>query len=492
MTDTYFDLRLAKLESYSQKYTPKYPDRFEKSHYCGQIKQMVDGENLISCAGRLIALRIIGKITFGHISDSTGRIQIGLTVDSLGKENYKFLLKHLDIGDFIGVSGYVFTTKKGEKTINVKNCRLLAKSLRPLPEKWHGLSDPELRARQRYLDLISNNETFRRFDVRNRSIKFIRNYLDSHNFFEVETPILQSAASGASARPFKTHHNALDIPLYLRIAPETYLKRLMVGGYERIYEIGKCFRNEGIDASHLQEFTMLEFYVAYWNYKDIMNFIQSMLKELLEKVHGTLVVEYQGKSLDFSTDWPEIKFTDLVMENTGIDLNQVDTLEDLKEEVKNKNLGMDVNRFISLGGLIDGIYKKICRPKLIQPIFLIEHPKELVPLARLSDEIPGVLDMFQLVVNSWELVKAYSELIDPKEQYKRLGEQQKLLERGEDEAMMFEEDFVVSMEYGMPPMAGLGFGIDRFLCLITGAKNIRDVIYFPSLKPIRKSELDNI
>jgi len=492
MAIDYYDVRLKKLEEWTNRFPPRYPEKFDKTNTCTELKDIPDGTDNISTAGRIVAFRVMGKLTFAHIQDHTGKIQFALNARNIEPDLYKFLVKHLDVGDYIGIKGEMFTTKKGERTLNVKEFRLLSKALRSLPEKWHGLVDRELQARQRYLDLISNRETMERFTKRNEIFKFMRRYLDDQDFFEVETPILQIASSGASARPFITHHNALDIPLYLRIAPETYLKRLVVGGYERVYEIGKCFRNEGIDPSHLQEFTMLEYYAAYWNYRDNMKFIREMIQAMVKEVTGSLQIEYQGEKFDFSGEWQEITYRDLVLRDTGIDLDKIETLDQLKDEVKSKGFDIDLDKHVGLGSLIDSLYKKYSRPKLIQPTFLTRHPSVLVPLARQSDENPNKLDMFQVVVNSWEIVKAYSELVDPIEQKNRLMEQKELADKGDDEAMMLEEDYILCMEYGMPPMSGLGLGVDRMVALLTDSKNIRDVIYFPSLKPVEQSEIEQM
>lgn len=481
MSVDFFQTRLDKIEQWQQRQIA-YPSRFEKTYSCLQAAQATDHTPNVACAGRLMAFRDIGKLTFGRLQDVSGSIQLAFKSDTVGAENYKFFIKNLDLGDHIGVQGTLFTTNKGEKTLEVTHCQLLSKALRPLPEKWHGLADTELRIRQRYLDLLTNPETRDRFRIRHQTIKGIRHFLDNHDFIEVETPILQAAASGAMARPFATHHHALDIPLYLRIAPETYLKRLIAGGYERVYELGRCFRNEGIDPSHLQEFTMLEFYVAYWNYKDNMRFVQQMLQEVLQKTLGTLVVNYQGITLDFSGDWPEKTYRDLVYEYTHIDLHTVQTLEHLKHEIQARNLSMPLDKYKSLGGLIDGLYKKYCRPNLIQPMFLTMHPQELIPLARSSDHNPAELEMFQVVVNSWEIVKAYSELVDPVLQRQRLIDQQALAAAGEEETMMLEEDFLEAMEHGMPPISGVGVGIERLVSLLSNSPNIRDVIYFPTVR----------
>jgi lysyl-tRNA synthetase, class II len=488
MSQAYYEQRLSKLESWVASGRPRFPERFKKTSSCGEAREAPDGTDL-SCAGRLMTLRQMGKLSFAHLQDHTGRLQIAFNVRSLGSEEYAFLLKHLDLGDYVGLTGSMFTTKTGERTLDVGHCVLLSKSLRPLPEKWHGLTDIEVRARQRYLDLIANEETRRRFDMRSRAFSFIRRFLEASGFLEVETPILQAISSGASARPFVTHHNALDMPLYLRIAPETYLKRLIAGGYERVYEIGKCFRNEGIDASHLQEFTMLEFYAAYWNFRDNMRFIQTMLQELVKEVKGSLQFEFRGQTLDFGGDWPEITYRDLVLGDTGIDLEAIATLEELKSAIREKGLEIPVDEHVGVGSLMDSLYKKYSRQRLVGPVFITMHPTELVPLARRSDADPRRLDMFQVVVQSWELVKAYSELVDPLEQRSRLLAQKELAEAGDEEAMMMEDDFVLAMEYGMPPMSGLGLGLDRLVALLADSRNVRDVIYFPNVAPISRQEI---
>ena len=497
MSENYFEARKQKLEMWvrerSEKrgeHVIKYPGRFRKTHNAKEIKLLSDGTKDCSCAGRLMAMRAMGKLAFAHIQDHTDRVQIALEVGTLGDDEYKFLQKTLDIGDYIGVRGDMFTTRKGEKTINVTSCELLSKALRPMPEKWHGLADPELKARQRYLDLIANDETRKRFELRTKGVRFIRKYLEESQFVEVETPILQASACGASARPFVTQHNALHMPLYLRIAPETYLKRLISGGYERVYELGKCFRNEGIDASHLQEFTMLEFYAAYWDFRDNMRFIQGLIQELVKEVTGNYKITYQGTTIDFSGDWQEISYRDLVLRDSGIDLDRIENLEHLKREVKSRGLDIPLDKHVGIASLIDSLYKTCSREKLIQPTFVTMHPSALVPLARRNDQDGKKLDIFQVLVNGWELVKAYSELVDPIEQRERLLEQAALAKAGDEEAMMLDEDFVLCMEYGMPPMSGLGLAIDRIFALLADAKNVRDVIYFPSLKPLEQNEIE--
>ena len=488
MANRYMDVRLQKLENWKQRQVA-YPGRFEKSHQCAEISNLPDEHSEVSAAGRLMSMRTMGKLAFAHLQDQSGKIQIAFQVDNLGRDEFKFLTKNFDIGDHIGVSGDVFTTQKGEKTIAVKKAMLLSKGLRPLPEKFHGLQDPELKSRFRFLDTLMSQDTRERFRVRHETIQYIRNFLLKNDFVEVETPILQSVSSGASARPFQTHHNALDIPLYLRIAPETYLKRLIAGGYERVFEIGRCFRNEGIDPSHLQEFTMLEFYVAYWDFKNNMEFIQKMLQGLIQKVTGGLEVTYQDQKLDFSGEWKTVDYNELVLEYTKIDLNQVKDFEQLKSKVKERNLDLPLGKYVGYGALVDGIYKKYCRSHLVQPCFLVMPPEALVPLARKNDDDPTKLDMFQVLVNGWEIVKSYSELVDPLEQHCRLLEQADLADKGDEEAMMMEKDFVLAMEYGMPPISGLGLGIERLTSLLTDSPNIRDVIFFPSLKPPTEAEM---
>lgn len=487
--DQYQKIRLEKLEEWKKRQVA-YPGKFNKTHSCEEIKLLADETKNISTAGRLMTLRVMGKIAFGQLQDHTCKVQFCFQQDVLGVDEFKFLTKKFDIGDHIGLEGYTFTTQKGEKTLQVTKALLLSKNIRPLPEKFHGLSDPELRARYRFLDLIMNEETRKKFKVRQKVINYIRYFLTKNQFVEVDTPILQNKSSGASARPFVTHHNALDIPLFLRIAPETYLKRLVAGGFERVFELGKCFRNEGIDASHLQEFTMLEWYAAYWDYRDNMKFVQQMIQEMVQEATGGLEVEYEGVKIDFSGQWPEMSYRDLVLKYTKVDLDQVKTFEDLKAQIKKHNLEMPLDKYVGLGALIDGLYKKYCRPHLIQPMFLTMHHRDLVPLARASDADPDKLDMFQVVVNGWEVVKAYSELVDPIEQKKRFLEQLELAKKGDDEAMMMEEDFMMAMEYGMPPISGLGLGVERMIALLTDSHNIRDIIYFPSLRPPKADDFN--
>lgn len=463
-----------------------YPDRFERSHRIVEAMEANEGDT-VRTAGRIVAIRKMGKLSFAHIQDAEGKIQLCFTVNDTGEDEFKFFKKNIDIGDFVGAEGNIFFTKTGEKTILVKEYQLLSKAINTLPEKWHGLTDQEVRYRQRYLDLIANEESRRRFDIRRKVIKSIRHQLEDDHFIEVETPILQSQPSGALAKPFITHHNALDINVYMRIAPETYLKRLIVGGYDRVFEFAHCFRNEGISTAHLQEFLMLEYYAAYWNYEDNMDYTERLIKQCLQDVLGTMTVEYQGTTIDFSGEWPRHSLRELILKDTGIDINKATTKDDLLAKINEKSIYLDDVNVDTLGwgALIDALYKKACRPKIVSPLFLTSHPKELSPLARANDDNPEITDRFQLVVCGMEIVNAYSELVDPIDQRERLLSQQQLRDAGDDEAMLWDDDYVKCMEYGMPPISGWGMGIDRFVALITDEENIKNTVYFPLMRPVK-------
>ena len=482
MSDHLRDNREQKLRRLLELGISVYPDSFDVSVSLAEAQDLLD-EEPVSVAGRIVGFRPHGKLIFADLQDIEGKLQVAFTAKLPGNI-FKFVSELLNLGDFIGVKGKMATSHSNERTVAVEDAVFLCKSLLPLPSKHEGATDEELRQRKRHLDLIANEESRHAFLMRSRIISFIRRYLDDRGFLEVETPTLQKEACGASARPFVTHHNALDMDLYLRISPETYLKRLIVGGFTKVYEIGKNFRNEGTGSpQHLQEFTMLEWYVAYWNYKRNLTFIREMLQEIIGKFCGGLKIEYQGRTLDFSGEWEQCKYSDLVLEETGIDLSEIETLEQLRSEIQRKGLDLDCEKYMSLGSLMDALYKKTVRPKLVQPMFLMEHPAELVPLARRNDDNPRVLDMFQVVVNGWEIVKAYSELVDPEEQKARLLEQ-----AGDDEAMMLELDYIECMEYGMPPNSGLGLGIDRLVALLTNQRNLRGVTLFPMMRPEQPDE----
>lgn len=496
-----FEDRKRKVQDLRDANVQPYPERFKRSHTAQQVRE--EGEKNaprdlevidnnpnadFTVCGRLMLLRSHGRLTFARIQDHSGQIQVCFMRDVVGEETYK-LLKKFDIADFIGVSGELFVTKHGELTILVKEFSLLGKTLRPLPEKFHGLQDVEAKYRHRYLDLLTTEGVHDRFRFRTHLITAMRQFLDNHNFIEVETPILTSIASGAAAKPFSTHHNALDIPLFLRIAPETYLKRAVVGGFDRVYEFAKCFRNEGMDPSHLQEFTMLEYYGSYWNYEDNMTFTEEFLSHVIQQTTGSLkvqVMDRDGKeeTIDFTTPWPRLNFIELIEKDCGINvLDFYGDADALRTEIKKQDIKIEKMDKMGYGNLCDALYKKVSRPKLIQPAFVVNHPVDTKPLARRNDKDERIADTFQLLVNTWEIVNAYSELVDPTDQRERLERQAAARDAGDDEAMPMDEDYLRAMEHGMPPMSGWGLGIDRFVALLTGQDNLKDTVLFPLLKP---------
>ncbi len=479
------DERIEMIQNLRDEGVNPFPDRYERTHRLHEALELPEDSKDIRIAGRIIAIRKMGKLSFTHIQDARGKMQICLTQDDLGKEGYAFFKKNINIGDFIGAEGSLFITRTGEKTLRVSSYQLLSKALLTLPEKWHGLTDQESCYRQRYLDLIVNEESRRRFDIRRNLIRNVRNHLEENDFVEVETPILQSKPSGALAKPFITHHNSMDLDVYMRIAPETYLKRLIVGGYDRVYEFARCFRNEGISTAHLQEFLMLEYYAAYWNYQDNMDYTEKMLKSVIESTLGSLSFEYMEQTIDFSQPWPRKSLRDVLLEGAEIDINTANDRESLLTSVKEKGIDLsDVNiNALGWGALIDAVYKKACRPNIVSPMFLTSHPTELSPLARANDEDPSITDRFQVVVAGMEIVNAYSELVDPVDQRQRLMKQQNLRDAGDDEAMEFDEEYVHCMEYGMPPISGWGMGIDRLVALFTNEENIKSTVYFPLMRP---------
>lgn len=483
------DLLLArknKLDYIIENHINPYPDRFDVNKQIKDAPRLPDGTENICIAGRIILMRKMGNLSFARISDVQGSIQIAVKKDVLGSEEYDFFKKAFDIGDFIGVCGEMFTTKTGEKTIRAHIITFLGKALRPLPEKYHGITDMDSRFRQRYLDLIMNEDVQKKFIMKFAFVREVRRYLEDHGYIEIETPVLLDKPSGATARPFISHHHALNMDVYLRIAPETYLKRAIVGGFTKVFEFARCFRNEGIDSSHLQDFTMLECYCAYYNYKDNMVFLQNMLCSVVKKLFGKTKLKIEGTTVDFAGKWSIVTFRELILRDSGIDIDQYQTSEELLNAIKAKNIKLESETEISLlgrGNLIDLLYKKVSRPKLISPTFLVEHPKALSPLARANDENPEIVDRFQLVINGAEVINAYSELVDPIDQKKRLMEQARLKASGDEEAMMMDEDYVRAMEYGMPPISGWGMGIDRILQVILGENNIKELILFPLMRP---------
>ncbi len=437
-------------------------------------------------AGRVSRKRMHGGSSFGNIKDETGSIQIFLRRDVLKKQYY--LWKDLiDLGDFIQVRGVLFNTKSGEKTLEVQALKFLSKALLPLPEKFHGLTDTETRYRQRYLDLIANEQTKDVFKKRSLLVRSIREFFDKQGFMEVETPILQPIPGGAVARPFITHHNALDADLYLRVAPELYLKRLIVGGYEKIYEIARCFRNEGIDHSHNPEFTQIEFYWAYADYNDLMKLTEKLFPHMLKKINGgEMKVKYGEHEIDFTPPYPRETFCDLIKKYAKIDIEEYSTKETLAEAAQ--KLEIEVDKTMDRGKILDEIFKDKVKPALIQPTFVIDHPIELSPLAKRKKLEPAYVERFQLVAGGIELTNAFSELNDPLDQEERFKYQQEMKAAGDEEAHPYDEDFVIALKHGMPPTAGFGMGIDRLAALLTDSHNLKEVILFPTLKPKKENK----
>ena len=487
-------VRLEKMQKLIDNGVNIHPERYEVTHSLKDARELPDGTKDVKIAGRVMSKRKLGKISFIDMRDLEGHIQLCIKRDDLGEDNYKFMHETLDIGDFIGVEGEIFTTQAGEKSIQVYKYTFLGKSLRPLPEKFHGITNQDLVYRERHLDLIMNDETKKRFILRSKLIRLMRNFLDSHGFLEVDTPALQNTASGATAKPFITHHNALDMDVFLRISPELTLKKLIVGGFTNVYEIARDFRNEGMDANHLQDFTMVEGYSAYWCYKDNMKFLREMIIDILSNLYdGNLNVQIGDQVIDFGGEWDEVTFRDLILRDSGIDIDKFETAESLLEEIKRLNISLEADNIESLGrgNLIDQLYKKVSRPKLINPTFITAHPTALSPLARSNDDRPELSDRFQLVVNGQEIINGYSELVDSIEQEKRFIEQSRLKANGDEEAMSIDHEYIKAMEYGMPPISGWGLGIDRFLQFLTNSYNIRDVVLYPLMKPRENVEDDD-
>lgn len=474
-------IRIKKLKALQSAGVFPYPEKAKRTHACAEALEtfgkLSRAKKEVFLAGRMMSLREHGALTFCHIEDSSAKIQILLKKDNLGEKSYQFFLDHFDIGDFIQVKGELFKTQRGEKTLLIKDYKLLSKSILSLPEKWHGVKDIEERYRKRYLDLIFNPEIKEKFKIRSRIIKELRSFLEGQGFLEVETPILQPVYGGASARPFKTRLNALSRNLYLRISPELYLKRLLIAGLEKVYEIGRCFRNEGIDRFHNPDFTMLEFYWAYADYKDLMKFTEQMFNNLLLGLFGSLEIEYQGKKLNFKTPWPRVEFEEIFKKYTGINLEEIN-ITALKKQALKFGLEAQGGKF----EIADQIYKKVCRPKIEQPIFIINYPAQAFPLAKQLDKNPSKSASFQMVAMGTELVKAYSELNDPILQKKRFQEQEKIFKQGFGEAQKMDKDFIEALEYGMPPAAGWGLGIDRLAALLTDSHSLREIILFPTMR----------
>ena len=461
--------------------------KFNRTHTTKEIIEKYDeleGKD-VTVAGRIMGKRIMGKASFCHIQDGEGKIQSYVSINELGEESYKEF-KEDDIGDIIGITGFVFKTKTGEISIHAKEVTLLTKSLKPLPEKFHGLKDTDLRYRQRYVDLIVNPEVRDTFIKRTVIIKELRNILDEKGYLEVETPILNNLITGDAARPFVTHHNTLDMDMYLRIAPELNLKRLIVGGFEKVYEICKNFRNEGMDIKHNPEFTNVELYAAYEDYNDMMNITEEIITRLCMKVNGTLKINYQGTDINLEAPWRRITMIDAIKEVTGIDFNNIKTDEEAIKIAKEKNVELEEGK-TTRGHIINEFFETFVEETLIQPTFIMDYPIEVSPLTKKKKDNPSLTERFELFIGGREYGNAYSELNDPIDQYERLKKQAEARAKGDEEAGMMDEDFVNALEIGLPPTGGLGIGLDRLIMLLTDSSSIRDVLLFPTMKNINNN-----
>ncbi|MEO8287592.1 MAG: lysine--tRNA ligase [Chloroflexota bacterium] len=495
-------MRLGKLQEMREMGLDPYPARANRTHVARDaIAQFEEWEAVhggseeaqaenpppqVTLAGRMRLRRTGGKVTFAHIEDESGRVQLYFRVNDLQMPpwDYDAVNRLLDLGDFVQASGFMFRTRTGEATLHVQEYMLLSKALHPLPDKYHGLSDVETRYRQRYLDLIANEESRDVFKVRARFVSHIRTFLDARGFMEVETPILQPLYGGASARPFTTHHNALDQDLYLRIADELYLKRLIVGGFERVYEIGHDFRNEGIDVKHNPEFTMLELYQAYADYNTMMETLEGMISEIVKEVHGGYTLEYQGQTLDFTPPWPRVDWRTALREQSGIDIADYPDTKELVRVAREK--GVDVETGASRSAVLDELQGHFIEPLLVQPSFLLDYPVEVSPLAKKKEGDPAVVERFEAFVATFEVANAFSELNDPLDQYDRFKEQVEAGRGGDEEAHQMDRDYITALMMGMPPTGGMGVGIDRLTMVLTDKYSIRDVILFPHMKRIEE------
>lgn len=490
-------VRREKMEALREEGIDPFGKRFDRTHNSAELHEQYDNhtkEELsemnteVSVAGRMMTKRGKGKAGFAHLQDREGQIQIYVRKDQVGDEAYE-LFKHADLGDFFGVTGQVMKTNTGEVTVKAQTITLLTKALRPLPDKYHGLTNVEQRYRQRYLDLISNKESFDRFMKRSQIISEIRRYLDGNGYVEVETPVLHNEAGGAAARPFITHHNALDMDLYLRIALELHLKRLIVGGMEKVYEIGRVFRNEGIDTTHNPEFTMLEAYTAYTDYQDVMDLTEGIIRNAAEKVLGTTDITYDGQAVDLGSPFKRLHMVDAVKEQTGVDFWQEMTIEEARALAKEHNV--EITDAMTVGHIINEFFETFVEDTLQQPTFIYGHPVAVSPLAKKNPEDGRFTDRFELFIIGKEFANAFTELNDPIDQRERFEEQEKEREQGNDEAHGVDEDFIEALEYGLPPTGGLGIGIDRLVMLLTDAQSIRDVLLFPTMKPIGLEKAEN-
>ncbi|WP_322000629.1 lysine--tRNA ligase [Bacillus pumilus] len=483
-----FQVRRDKMNKMREEGIDPFGERYDRSHQSAQIiaeydefskEDLEEKSAQVTIAGRMMTKRGKGKAGFAHIQDLEGQIQIYVRKDSVGEEAYE-LFKSSDLGDIIGVTGVVFKTNVGELSIKATSFEVLTKALRPLPDKYHGLKDVEQRYRQRYLDLIVNPESKQTFIMRSKIIQSMRRYLDSKGYLEVETPTMHSIPGGASARPFITHHNALDMPLYMRIAIELHLKRLIVGGLEKVYEIGRVFRNEGVSTRHNPEFTMIELYEAYADYKDIMNLTENLIAHIAEEVLGTTTIQYGEDEIDLKPEWKRLHMVEAVKEATGVDFWQEMSIEEAKQHAADH--GIEITKNMTVGHIINEFFEQKVEETLVQPTFIYGHPVEISPLAKKNPEDPRFTDRFELFIVRREHANAFTELNDPIDQRERFEAQLKEREEGNDEAHLMDDDFVEALEYGMPPTGGLGIGIDRLIMLLTNSPSIRDVLLFPQMR----------
>lgn len=484
-TDEY-KVRRNKLELIRRAGASPFPSWGERTHTCAAIrknfKKLSAKNTVVTAAGRIRSIRAHGGATFLHLEDATDTFQILLKKDVVGEAQYTLFLTAIDVGDFAAFSGTLFTTKRGEDTLEAHGWLLLTKALLPLPEKWHGLKDVEVRYRKRYLDLIANREVRRVFEVRSSVVAYIRDFLHARDFIEVETPIVQTIPGGANARPFITHHNALNIDLYLRVAPELYLKRLLVGNFERVFEVARCFRNEGLDWAHNPEFTQVELYEAYTTYKELMQMVEELFTGLVIKLHGAARFTYQGHVIAVKPPFPRVTFREALKTHAHIDIHEYQTDKELYRVAK--KMGVAVGPHEGRGKIYDELFKTFVRPKIVQPTFIIDHPVALSPLAKQHARDPQYVERMQLVLGEGiELCNGFSELNDPLEQEKRFSLQEKLRAKGDEEAQRMDRDFIEALSYGMPPAAGLGIGIDRLIALLLDKRSIKEVILFPILRP---------
>ena len=478
-------VRRDKLENLKEEGKNPYEiTKFNRTNTAGEIKANYDkfAEKDVTVAGRIIAKRIMGKASFCTIQDSDEKIQSYVSINDLGEESYK-AFKTYDIGDIVGITGFVFKTRTEEISVHAKEVTLLSKSLRPLPEKFHGLKDVDLRYRQRYVDLIMNPEVKETFKKRSQIISEIRNILDEKGYLEVETPILNTISGGATARPFITHHNTLDIDMYLRIATELNLKRLIVGGYDKVYEMGRIFRNEGMDIRHNPEFTSIELYAAYENYHDMMDITEELFQRCATKVCGTTKITYQGKEIELGGKWKRITMIDSIKEACGVDFNTINTDEEAIKLAKERNIEIPTGKE-TRGHIISLFFDEYVEKTIVQPTFVYDYPVEISPLAKKSPKDPRLTERFEIFIDGREYGNAFSELNDPIDQYERFKEEIAARENGDDEAGMMDEDYIQALEIGLPPTGGLGIGIDRLVMLLTDAVSIRDVLLFPTMKPL--------